>query len=468
MTIARPNAVFPLEEAMRRRFSLLFAAVLFLRPPCAASGQMPAASSGLTPLESLLAANPEPQPAGPAMTLEEVERAAMAANPEIAVAARRVAVAEAHIPAAGALDDPVAMYRGWGVPLSKPWDFNQAQNMFSLSQSLPGAGKRALRTSIANSSVDVARAQLAEARLEVQVRVRKAFDDLLLADQEMKIHQGHVDIARQAIEAARIKYTVGKASQQDILKAQVELTALAEHMIRFDRDAGVARARLNTLMGRGAGAPVNVRGQFAVLAALPSAPALEKLALQSRPDLIAARQAAERSHKEQLLAKRAYAPDFSLSGGYMLMAPGSSFRNNYMIEGSMTLPWLNRRKNNADIAEAAARATEQDAELAELRTAAFGQIQDALVEAQAAQKFARLYHDQLLPQAEATLQSSLIAYENDRTDFLNLLDSQMTVIDVDLAWIQSLRDFDARLADLELATGASFDQFQQSAPEVKP
>jgi outer membrane protein, heavy metal efflux system len=60
---------------------------------------------------------------------------------------------------------------------------------------------------------------------------------------------GHVAIARQAVEAARIKYTVGKVPQQDILKAQVELTRLAEHLIHFEQDAEVARARLNTLLG---------------------------------------------------------------------------------------------------------------------------------------------------------------------------------------------------------------------------
>ncbi len=453
---------------MNPRLILLFATLLFLRPMGAVSAQTPVPPDGLEHFEALFAEDSQPAVAGPAMTLADVERIAMSANPEIAVAARRVAIAEAHIPAAGALDDPVAMYRGWGVPLEKPWDFNQAQNMFSLSQSLPGAGKRTLRTSIAQSDVDIAKAQLTEVRLEVQVRVHKAFDDLLLANDEMQIHKEHVGIARQAIEAARIKYTVGKVSQQDILKAQVELTALGEHMIRFDRDAGVARARLNTLMGRDADAPTSVRGQFAVLATLPNAQTLEAEALQSRPDLLAARDAAERSHKEQTLAKRAFVPDFTVSGGYMLMAPGSNFRNNYMVEGSMTLPWLNHRKNNAEIAEATARATEQDAELADLRVTAFGQIQEALVEAGGAQRLALLYHDRLLPQAEITLQSSVIAYENDKTDFLNLLDSQMTVIDVDLAWVQSVKDFDTRLADLELATGTPLDPFQQSAAEVKP
>jgi outer membrane protein TolC len=430
--------------------------------------ETPAVSDGLMELATLLQEQPMAAASAPALTLEEAERIALARNPEIEVAARRVAAAEAHVPVAGALDDPMAMYRGWGIPLQQPWNLNAAQNMLSISQTLPGSGKRALRTSVAESDADVAKAQLEETRLEVRVRVHKAFDDLLRADDEMRIHDEHVGIARQAIEAARIKYAVGKVSQQDILKAQVALTGLAEHMIRFDHDADLARARLNTLLGRDPAAPLTARGEFAVLAALPAAQKLDDLALRSRPDLMAAGKAAQRSHKEQALAKRAYAPDFTVSAGYMLMPPSSNMRNNYMVEGSMNLPWLNRRKHDAEIAEATAQATEQDAELAALRNAAFGEIQQALVEALAAQRLAHMYRDELRPQAEATLQSSVIAYENDKTSFLDLLDSQMTVINVDLAWLEAVADFDARLADLELATGAPLDQSDSPATEVKP
>jgi outer membrane protein TolC len=206
----------------------------------------------------------------------------------------------------------------------------------------------------------------------------------------------------------------------------------------------------------------------AVLTPLPDEQELKELALHSRPDLVAARVAAERSRQEQALAKKAYTPDFTVSGGYMLMQPTSTIRNNYMVEASMNLPWLNHRKHDAEIAEAAAKATEQDAELAELRNAAFGQVQEALVQARSAQRFALLYHDKLQPQAEATLQASVIAYENGKTNFLDLLYSQMTVIDIDLAWIQAVADFDMRLADLELATGAPLNQLQPAMPEVKP
>jgi outer membrane protein TolC len=434
----------------------------------ASPAQSPAGSDDLEGIATFFQAAPRAYATGPALTLDEVVRMALERNPEIEVAARRVAAMEAHVPVAGALDDPMAMYRGWGVPLERPWNFNDAQNMVSISQTFPGSGKRALRTSVAESDVDVAKAQLDEVRLEIRVHVHKAFDDLLLAGDEMRIHDQHVGIARQAIAEARIKYTVGKTPQQDMLKAQVALTALAEHMIRFDHDADLARARLNTLLGRDPDTPLRVSGDFALLTALPAAQKLDEIALQSRPDLLAAVQAAARSHKEQALSKKAYAPDFTVSAGYMLMPAGSNMRNNYMVEGTMNLPWLNHRKHDAEIAEVTAQATEQDAELAAQRNAAFGEIQQALVEAQAAQRLAHMYRDQLRPQAEATLQSSVIAYENDKTSLLDLLDSQMEVINVDLSWLDAAANFDARLADLELATGTPLDPHDLPATEVKP
>ncbi len=406
----------------------------------------------------LLPEHQQEQSAGPALTLDQIEQMALLDNPEIHVAARQLVVVEARAPGAGALDDPMLGYRAWGVPLSQPWNYNSAQNMFMVSQTFPGFGKRGLRTGIARSDVTEAKAALDNTRLQVRVGVRKAFYDLLRAQDELRIHDEHVGIARQAVEAARIKYTVGKVPQQDILKAQVALTQLAEHLIHFEQDADVARARLNTLLGRDPATLISVQGDYAVPAELPTTQALEKLALASRPDLAQAQAAVEKGQQEASLAAKSYTPDLTLSAGYMLMPSGSDHRNGYMIEGSINLPWLNHRKHDSEIAVAKAKVSEQDAEFAALRNAASGQIQEALAEATAAKRLADIYQHALQPQAEATLRSTVIAYENDRTDFLNLLDSQTTVVDIDLAYFQALADFETRFADLELAVGAPIDR----------
>ncbi len=432
---------------------LLFLSGFFVSEPAVCAQKQPVANA-LANFDVLLGSPAAQAPSGPALTLDEIERMALARNPEIAVAARRVAIAESGVPAAGALDDPQAMYRGWGVPLRQPWNYNQAQNMFMVTQELPGPGKRSLRAGIANSEVAEAKDELAVVRLRVRVDVRKAFYGMLEAQDELRIHDEHLAIAKQAIAAARIRYTSGQVPQQDLLKAQLEMTRLAEHMIRFDRDAEVARARLNTLMGREPGMPLRIAGDYGIAGTLPSEKSLEQQALEVRPDLKQAEAAAVKSRQQQSLAKKAYVPDFSVSAGYMLMPPSSAMRNTYMVEGSMSLPWLDRRKHDAEVATAAAAVSEQDAELAALRARAFGQIKESLAEAEAAQKFAALYQNSLRPQAEATLHAAVIAYENNQADFLNLLDSQMQVIEIDVAWLQALADFNSRLADLEMAVGA--------------
>ncbi|MDE3201380.1 MAG: TolC family protein [Acidobacteriota bacterium] len=453
---------------MRFLFAIIcMAAVPILTFP-SAYAQVAGKNDGLGDLAALFDAQPKMDAHAPALTLDEAERIALERNPEIAAVARKVATSQAHVATTGKLDDPMAMYRGWGVPLNQPGNFNAAQNMFSISQSLPGAGKRPLQTSIARSDVEIAKSQLDQARLAVRVRVRKAFNDLLLTQEEMRIHDEHVDLARQAIEAARIKYAVGKVSQQDILKAQVTLTALAEHMIRFDQDADLARARLNTLLCRDPDTPIRALGKYRDPKPLPDLLTLKQLALNKRPDLQGAGKIVERSRKEEALTRKTMVPDFTVSAGYMLMPPSADMRNSYMLEGQMSLPWLNRGKHNAEIAEATAKVYEQSANLDALRNSAFGEIQEALVEARAAQRLSALYQDHLRPQAEATLQSSVIAYENDKTDFLNLLDSQMVVINIDLAWLQASADFETRLADLEMATGTVINATGSSTPEVKP
>jgi cobalt-zinc-cadmium efflux system outer membrane protein len=421
-------------------------------PPCGA--QTADDTTSLSSLSALIGKAHTDASPGSALTLDEVERIALAENPGIHVAARKVAVAEAHVPLAGALDDPQAMYRGWEVPLSKPWNYNDAQNMLMLGRSFPGRGKRGLRTNIAESDVELAKDELDATRLRVQVEVRKAFFDLLHAEDDLRIHDQHVGIAQQAIEAARIKYSVGKIPQVEILKAQVALTRLAEHMIRFDRDAEVARAHLNTLMARQPEAPIEVRGEYAVTTPLPSLETLVTAAMQARPDLAEAAAAENKSRKEQDLAKKAMVPDFSVSAGYMLMPSGQNPRNNYMVEGSMSLPWLNRHKHDAEVSEATAAINEKDAELTAMKTEAVGQIEESLAEARAAQRLARVYQDSLKPQAEQTLHAAVVAYENDQTSFLDLLDSQMTVVDVDLAAIDAFADFNMKMADLEMAVGA--------------
>jgi cobalt-zinc-cadmium efflux system outer membrane protein len=192
-------------KALRLNICLLIA---FSGARCFASdpGAVPDPLSGVTGL--LAQAHQHSRPSTPAMSLAELEAAALANNPDIRVATRRIAAAATRVGSAGSLSDPEFMYRGWGTPLAKPWDLNQAQHMFMFNQSLPGPGKRALRAQLAAEGVEQVKAELEAKKHEVTAQVRKTFYDLLRNQGELLLHDEQAALARNSSESARIKYVV--------------------------------------------------------------------------------------------------------------------------------------------------------------------------------------------------------------------------------------------------------------------
>ena len=388
------------------------------------------------------------------LTLSEIESIALESNREIRAAKERVTLAKSGVIPAMVLDDASFSYRAWGTPLLQPWNLNQTQNMFMFSQTLPGSGKRELRYAAANQSVDVAEAQLEAVRLDVLARVRGAFYELLRNQDELRLHDEQIALARQTVAAARIKYTVGRVPQQDVLKAQIAVTKLADHLAMFLQDGDLSRARLNTLMGRDPANVLDVSGDYAPPGALPAVSDLKRIALENRPELKATEAATRRLETNVRLAEKNYKPDFSLGVGYMLMPAGSMNRNGYMAELSFNLPWLNRSKHDAEITQAQSEVSVQRAELSAQEAVVFQEIQEALIRANTAARLVEIYRDTLRPQAQATLRAASVAYQTDQTDFLNLIDSQNTALDVEYSYYRALAEFDSRVVDMERAIGA--------------
>jgi len=360
------------------------------------------------------------------------------------------------------------MYRGWGTPLAKPWDLNQTQHMFMFNQSLPGPGKRALRTQVAAEGVEQVKAELDAKKRDVTAEVRKTFYDLLRNQDELLLHDEQAALARQSSESARIKYVVGRVPQQDVLKAQIALTKLVEHLVMLEQDGGLARSRLNTLLGRDPGSPLEVQGQYSPPQKLPALLDLEKDALENRPELAMSSSGVRQGEARTKLAEKAYTPDYNLSAGYMLMPDGARYRNTYMAEVAVTLPWLNRGRHDAEIAEAQADLSADRAEYENQRALVFEEIQEALIRAGSAKRLVDLYSQTLRPQAQATLKSTVAAYQADRTDFLNLLDSQNTTLEVELDYYRAASELESRIADLERAVGAPLTREGQESNSTVP
>jgi outer membrane protein TolC len=388
------------------------------------------------------------------LSVDEAVAEARQANPEIRVAVRRLSLAQMKTTTARSLDDPMLEVRDWSTPLRKPLDLNQAQLMFMLQQSFPNRQKRDLRAKAAGDGAGVAAEELEALRQQVDADVRKACADLMRNADEMKLHDRQSSLLKEALAAALAEYTTGKVLQADVLRAQMALTRLSEHLIELEEERDSARAQLNTLLGRRSDEAVEIAGSYAIPARLPSIDELERVAIEHRPELAGLRKQIVQSQDQGQLARLAMKPDFTVGAGYMLMPTGSNSRNAYMAEASMNLPWLNRERHDSETKQADAATEVTRAEL-EARTAiVFSEIRQAQINVLSAQKRIKLYRDTLLPQAEAVFNASAAAYKNNRTEFQNLIDSQNLLLDIQTACYKASAATDAGIAQLERAIGA--------------
>jgi outer membrane protein TolC len=270
---------------------------------------------------------------------------------------------------------------------------------------------------------------------------------------EMNLHDRQTSVLKEAVASALAEYTTGKVPQAEVLRAQMALTRMNEHLIELEEERDNARAKLNALRGRSPDEAVEITGSYAIHTALPPIEKLERMAIENRPELAALRKQITKSRDQGQLTRLAMKPDFTVGLGYMLMPTGSAFRNAYMAELTMNLPWLNRERHEGEARQADAATDVSQAELEARSSIVFLEIREAQISVLAAQKRVKLYRDTLLPQSEATFKASAAAYANNRGEFTNLIDSQNLLLDVQAAYYKASAASDAGIAELERAIG---------------
>lgn len=411
------------------------------------------AAFGQTP-DHLHGARELPVYDGPPLTLRGAIDEALAKNPTLIALRKRFEAAQQRPAQERFLMPPTfeAQIWQWPVTAINPLDTNMY--MFTIQQDVPGRGKRALRTALAEKDAEVASADIPVRARDVVKEVARAYADLALARKAIEIHLQSVALLRQFADASTIKYAAGRSSQQDVLKSVVEISKLHEDLIMHDETAASAAARLNTLLDRDPQTPIGPVDQPRDAIALPSSEALQQMAIEHQPELRAAGVVVERAEAALAVAKADGKPDFMVGGGYMLMP-----REAGAWTASVGVTWPNAPWSRGRVAAATASAS-AEVDAAKARTRALERevrlaVHDAYVRVQAANDRVALLQSTVVPQSQQALEVSRVAYQTDRVDFLSVIDNQRELLDAQLNYYRALGDRELALADLARAVGTN-------------
>lgn len=385
------------------------------------------------------------------LELRQLVGEALRNNPEIQASLHQADAAHARVGQAGTLDDPALTYMREEMPGFR-WNQSEMQRI-ELMQMIRFPSKLSKQNELAEIQAEHSHHEHYEKVLEVLAKLKSGYFELWFVQQSLALNQDNARLLQQFVSIAKTKFGVGDAALQEVLKANVELAKLENQGTVLQQQEQSAKAMLMAILNR---QPNDTLGAAALSDSVvfrATLDTLQQLALQSRPMLLHDSLAVEESRAMLSLSKREYLPDIKLGIQYVTV-PIGDFRG-WSISAGITLPFApwTLGKASSRVEEATATISKSSATLNASRNMVLSNVKDLYFKAQSARRQLDSYRTVILPQARQSLQASMTAYQNGRTDFLMLVDAYRTLVELSMESIMVRMQFEQAVSELERQVG---------------
>jgi len=372
-------------------------------------------------------------------------------NPQIRAARFRFEAATKRPSQVSTLPEPKLTFVNFGVgqPFSSLNISDFAYRAVGVSQEIPFPGKLGLAAEEARREADSERQHYRSIVLEKTSQLKTAYYDWYFVTKAIEITSKNRDLLDRFEQIARVRYSVGKGIQPDVLKAQVEVSGLAQQLEILEQKKLVTEARIRALLNSELplGRPAELR-QTALQLQLESV--LQMVEGQS-PRLQADRAMVQSRSVGIDRARREYRPDFNFSVQWQKTA--SQFPDYYMASAEIKLPVYFWRKQRLGVEEAEARLQEARESYQATRQDLVFAAKDKYFTAMTSEKLLALFQSGIIPQSSIALESALSGYEVGNVDFLTLLNNAVTLLNYEMQYYQELTKHEQALAELEPLIG---------------
>lgn len=379
-------------------------------------------------------------------------------NPELAAARREVDARIAGIKPAGAPPDPTVTAGYMSGFLRPPFFPSSATpnafRQFGVSQELPYPGKLALRTSVAKTEADAARWNVEDVRLRLIADLKMAYIDYVFVDRSLAIIERSRTTLDQFREIAEARYSVGKASQQDVINAQLQLSILIERRTGLLRQKTSLQAAINRLVYRPSGTPIAGAGEIQVQPVTDSVDALQAQANDRYPALKRDAEGINRGQQALSLARRERLPDFAINVTTQKFVGDMPWM--YGVDVMVKVPIFWQRKQQPLVTQAAAELDVAARMRDNTQSDAASRVAQNAAGVTSSLHLMTLYSDSILPQSRLALESSLSAYQVGAVDFLTVLTNFNAVLNYEIGYEEQQAQYRQALAALEPLVGTEF------------
>lgn len=252
------------------------------------------------------------------LTVEEAVRYALEHNGELLAVRKEVDAARALVRQAALRANPQV-----GAGGSK--QLNGSDNSVMVEGVLPLelGGRRAARVAVAERELEMREQMLADRERMLAAEVRQKFGEVLAEVLKLGFNDDQLNASRRGYRLVAARVEEGRTAPLERNMTLVEVNRLLSMREAAEGRVQVALLELRNVVGMRPEEPLRVRGDFIeLIGVLPPLTGATEQALQSRPDLRAARAAEALAEAQIDQARAGGRPDASVRAGYQRMKQG--------------------------------------------------------------------------------------------------------------------------------------------------
>ena len=339
--------------------------------------------------------------------------------------------------------------------LNYPSPLTNIQNRFSFTQLVFDFGRVRKGVKLSRKGKEISEKDLEKTQSDLTFRVIKAYHQVLLSEEMVRVDEDAVKSANADLEKAQISFKAGLAVESDMLSVKVHLASQNEELVRARNQVNLARSNLNFEMG------VDLDRVYTLVKPLKPMSAesldlaqLQKQALEIRPDFKQAQLANQSSKLAEESAKSEFWPTVSGFGSWETDSNKywTTQGNNWLLGVNVHFNLFNGRADQARLAESRFQERRQRALEDHLAQSIRLQVQQAFLELQTAGERI-VVNEQAAAQADESLRIIRNRYQAGLATITDLLRAETATTGAKTTYLRAL--FDQRLsrASLELQMG---------------
>lgn len=317
---------------------------------------------------------------------------------------------------------------------------------------------------IARHFREAARYNFTEEQADVRLQVEEAYIQALLAGELVTISGAALEQAQAFLEEEQLRLRAGRASELDVLRAEVELENIRPQIVQAQNALEVSVLNLKRLANIPYGQPLVLTTPLTLPPADDLAdPELDPEAITSaRASVLAAREQVAIREAQVRLERAAFLPRVAATATYarQLFADGifdfgGEWRPDFTVGVGIQVPIFSGFQRSARVQQARVQLTQARYQLEQLREAVQLQLEQARGEKERARSLIAA-RQRTVDQAERVYDLTTLQYDEGVTTQLEVSNARLALLQARSNLVQALADFylaDSNLVRAQVAPG---------------